>query len=193
MAALPQRHRLLPDWELAAMVVAVAAFAIVSALSRVGPRARRAANVISVSLVGILTTMFVGALASVILQVYERGVRVRGISALSTLAALWAANVVVFAIWYWMVDRGGPDRRAGGAPGPPDLLFPQYSAGETFGARWTPRFVDYLFVAFVTSTAFSPADTLPMTRRAKLLMMMQAVLSMATLVVLVGRAINVLE
>jgi uncharacterized membrane protein len=134
----------------------------------------------------------VASVISVIRLIFAQGVKVHGAPVLSTTAALWAANIVVFALWYWLVDRGGPDRRASGDPRPPDLLFPQ-AQSEASPHEWRPRFIDYVFVAFTASTAFSPTDTAPLTPRVKVLMMAQSVLSLATVVVLVGRAINVLE
>ena len=193
IALLPERYRFLQGWALVTALALGLALAVVSALPRDRPRARRAASSATLALLVLLTALLVGALASVIVRVYEEGVKVRGAPVLSTTAALWASNIVVFALWYWFVDRGGPDRRASGNPGPLDLLFPQNAARELFPDGWTPRFADYLFLAFVTSAAFSPADTLPVTPRAKLLMMVQAALSLATVVVMLGRAVNTLQ
>lgn len=190
---LPERYRFLHGWAFVAALALVAVFAVGSALPRDRPGARRAANAATAALLVLLTALLVGALVSVISRIYQEGVRVRGAPVLSTMAALWGANIVVFALWYWFVDRGGPDRRAGGDPAPLDFLFPQNSARDVVPAGWTPGFADYLFLAFVTSAAFSPADTLPLTARAKLLMMAQAGLSLATVVLMLGRAINALE
>ena len=193
IAMMPQHYHFIPSrgrpWALALVMV----LAIASAQSRVSLGMRRAANVATALLVVLLTAMLLAALGMVVKRIYVEGVAVRGVPVLSTTAALWATNIVVFALWYWLVDRGGPERRASGEPKPIDFLFPQNAAAEIFPTGWTPRFADYLFVAFVTSTAFSPADTLPVSARAKLLMMAQAILSLVTLVLIVGRAINVLE
>jgi hypothetical protein len=194
IALMPQHYRLIPGpahpWAVALVIL----LAIVSALPRAGVAGIRcAANAATTTLVALLTAMLIAALGKIIVRIFEEGVAVRGVPMLSTTAALWAANVVVFALWYWLVDRGGPERRVNHAPKPIDLLFPQNTSPDMFPANWSPRFADYLFVAFVTSTAFSPADTVPVTPRAKLLMMAQAALSLATLVVIVGRALNVLE
>jgi hypothetical protein len=190
---MPKHYYLLPGRVRPWAIALVAVMAIVSGLPRTGPATRRAANVATVSLLAFLTAMLLAAVGKVVVRIFEEGVQVRGVPVLSTTAALWAANIVVFALWYWLVDRGGPERRVSHDPRPIDLLFPQIAAREVFPGDWTPRFADYLFLAFVTSTAFSPADTLPVSPRAKLLMMAQAALSLMTLVVVVGRAINVLE
>jgi hypothetical protein len=111
---------------------------------------------------------------------------------------LWCANILVFALWYWRLDGGGPSVRIKRTPyGSRAFLFPQLQieSGErkAMGAEhWCPGFVDYLFLAFNTSTAFSPTDTLVLARWAKALMMAQALISLLVLVLLVARGINVL-
>jgi hypothetical protein len=193
VSALRDRYRFLPPWARLAALVLIAAVAVASTLPRGRTRTRRAANVATVALAAILTALLVATQGSLILQIFQEGARVRGASVLATTVVLWAANVVVFALWYWIVDRGGPDRRARGDAAPLDLLFPQNAARELFPDGWSPRFPDYFFLAFVTSTAFSPTDTLPVTWRAKLIMMTQAVLSLATVAMLVARAVNILD
>ena len=104
---------------------------------------------------------------------------------------LAAANILVFSIWYWIVDPPGIDEDEP-LNTPWDFLFPQRSNLLPGYEHWEPRYSDYLFLAFTTTFAFSPTDTLPLTRRAKLLMMLQATISVVTLVVVVGTAVNVL-
>ena len=105
---------------------------------------------------------------------------------------LWAANVLTFALWYWELDGGGPSHRHATHCGSSDFAFPQKVLGDGSDPRWMPEFVDYVFLAFNTSTAFSPTDTMVLARRAKMLMMYQSVVSLVTVVVLVARAINAL-
>jgi len=117
---------------------------------------------------------------------------------LRSAAALWIANFLVFASWYWHLDGGGPHERAL-SPGHSDgaFLFPQMTmhaqakvaAGEH---DWQPKFVDYLFLAFNTSTAFSPTDVPVLSRWAKILMMIQALTSLVVIALLAGRAVNIL-
>ncbi len=111
---------------------------------------------------------------------------------LGVAAGLWAANVLIFALWYWEIDRGGPHRRHESAPPDPDFLFPQQSGPDIGPQDWMPEFVDYLFVAFTSATAFSPTDTLPLTRRVKVLLMVQELSSLVMVALLAARAINVL-
>ena len=108
-------------------------------------------------------------------------------------ALLWVANVIVFGIWYWELDGGGPHHRRREGYQPTDLAFPQIQLGQRFSDGWTPEFVDYLFVAFNASAAFSPTDTSFLSRRAKLLMMAQAIDSVVLLAVVAARAINTLH
>lgn len=107
---------------------------------------------------------------------------------LRAAALLWSFNILVFALWYWEVDGGGPWKRHLAGHRAADFLFPQQADGKS----WAPRFLDYLFVAFTGATALSPADTFPLTRPAKALMMIEAVLSLTTVGILVARAVNIL-
>ena len=117
---------------------------------------------------------------------------------LRSAAALWIGNILVFASWYWRLDAGGPHSRAL-TPGHNDgaFLFPQMTMSPELKADageedWSPNFIDYLFLAFSTSTAFSPTDTPPLSRWAKLLMMTQAMISLLVIALLAGRAVNIL-
>lgn len=104
---------------------------------------------------------------------------------------LWVSTMVAFALWYWEVDGGGPARRHMSGHGSTDFLFPQLALDEQRRPiGWMPEYIDYLFLAFNTNTAFSPTDTLIMARRAKVMMMYQSVLSLVSVVVVVARAIN---
>ena len=107
---------------------------------------------------------------------------------LRAAALLWSFNILVFALWYWEVDGGGPWKRHLAGHRATDFLFPQQAAGE----RWVPHFLDYLFLAFTGATALSPADTYPLTRLAKALMMIEAVLSLTVAGILIARAVNIL-
>jgi uncharacterized membrane protein len=107
-------------------------------------------------------------------------------------ALLWIINVATFAVWYWEIDGGGPARRRRAGHHSEDFLFPQMNLDDKAARAWAPGFVDYLFLAFNTSTAFSPTDTAFLSRRAKVLMMVQALLSLLILAVLVSRAVNTL-
>jgi hypothetical protein len=117
---------------------------------------------------------------------------------LLSAALLWITNILVFALWYWRLDAGGPhqrDKRAGHCDG--SFLFPQMTMSEEALKEagledWSPNFVDYLFLAFNTSTAFSPTDVPVLDRWAKILMMLQSMLSLLIIALLAARAVNML-
>jgi hypothetical protein len=105
---------------------------------------------------------------------------------------LWSINILTFAIWYWELDGGGPAHRKLHKHVVRDLLFPQMTRDGIASKNWAPNFIDYLFVAFNSSTAFSPSDTLVLSRRIKLLMMLQTIISMTIILVLASRAVSML-
>src|SRR5882724_5068552 len=117
---------------------------------------------------------------------------------LISAVSLWFTNILVFALWYWRLDAGGPHRRDS-REGHPDgaFLFPQMtmqpaSPADTGQPAWSPNFFDYLFLAFNTSTAFSPTDVPVLERWAKLLMMLQSLISLTVIALLAARAVNIL-
>lgn len=107
---------------------------------------------------------------------------------LRSAALLWSFNILVFALWYWEIDGGGPWKRHLSGHHAADFLFPQ----QAHGTSWAPHFFDYLFLAFTGATALSPADTNPLSRTAKTLMMLEAIISLALVGILVARAVNIL-
>lgn len=115
------------------------------------------------------------------------------LSLLREAALIWVANIVTFALWYWEIDGGGPAKRHPGRHASSDFAFPQMQQDDDgLVEGWSPGFIDYLFLAFNTSTAFSPTDTLVLSRRAKVLMMLQSSISLVVIAVLAARAINTL-
>jgi len=139
----------------------------------------------------VLAVVTAGLAASITLLVYELLYeKVKPSFLLRSAAVLWVTNILVFALWYWEVDGGGPHKRHKSGHQAADFMFPQQANGNKTG--WVPEFVDYLFVAFTDATALSPADTFPLTRLAKLLMMAEAILSLVIIVLLAARAVNIL-
>jgi uncharacterized membrane protein len=106
---------------------------------------------------------------------------------------VWLTNVIIFALWYWEFDRGGPAARAQAIKPYPDFQFTQMGAPDQCHPDWEPTFIDYLYLSFTNATAFSPTDTLPMTRWAKLLMLAQSCVSLATVALVIARAVNVFK
>jgi uncharacterized membrane protein len=111
---------------------------------------------------------------------------------LTSSIGAWITNVPAFALAYWRIDRGGPEARANDAGTKPDRLFPQPGVPAEAPPNWRPAYVDYLFLTFSTAMAFSPTDSLPLTSRAKILMMLESAVSLLTLVTVAARAINIL-
>ena len=167
---------------LLAFLVLGVIYALVSASLTVGPPGL---------LLGVVT-LAVSVSAVFLLGSLLRG-RTQAADLLRDAALLWFSNVLTFALWYWEIDGGGPAyRHMHKDLGPrcsTDFVFPQMTVQQT---DWRPDFVDYLFLAFNTSTAFSPTDTLVLARRSKLLMMLQSLISLITIAVLAARAINTL-
>jgi uncharacterized membrane protein len=106
---------------------------------------------------------------------------------------MWVVNVLLFGLWYWQLDGGGPLERAACAPADRDFLFPQQTEPSLLERDWRPLFLDYLYVSFTNSTAFSPTDTMPLSRWAKMLMLVQSAISLALAVMVVARAVNFLK
>jgi hypothetical protein len=181
-----------PRWLLVVIVVGLITPIVIS--HRIGNH--YLGQVLGYVLNSIVTAAMILSLALLLTEVTEHTVTPPQL--LRSAAALWVSNFLIFASWYWRLDGGGPHQRAR-TPGHTDgaFLFPQMTmlpeakiaAGEH---NWEPNFVDYLFLAFNTSTAFSPTDVPVLSRWAKLLMMIQAMISLLVLALLAGRAVNIL-
>jgi len=105
---------------------------------------------------------------------------------------IWLTNFLIFGLWYWELDRGGPGRRAAGDDGAPDFLFPQMNDDRIEPTGWRPQFIDYLYVSLTNAAAFSPTDTMPLTPMAKSVMGVQSLVSIVTIGLIVSRAVNIL-
>jgi uncharacterized membrane protein len=192
MLALPARVAIRPRWVLLALAILLLIAVFVAQTARFEHRTRllRAASLL---LIGFMSL----ANATSGIRLIVDLVRVQGITKpaelLLTGGAIWLTNVIVFGIWYWEFDRGGPLERAAGSQPYPDFVFPQMTSPELAPADWEPGFVDYLYVSFTNAMAFSPTDTMPMTRWAKLTMLLQSLISVVTLVLVVARAVNILH
>jgi hypothetical protein len=104
---------------------------------------------------------------------------------------IWSTNVVVFGIWYWAFDRGGPVRRFKPKPPPPDFQFPQMENPQLAAPGWHPRLFDYIYISFTNAIAFSPTDAMPLTRRAKVMMLVESSVSAITVLLVAARAVNI--
>jgi hypothetical protein len=108
-------------------------------------------------------------------------------------ASVWLTNVILFGLWFWLFDRGGPASRIEPDPPPPDFQFPQMENPELAAPDWRPHFVDYMYVSFTNSIAFSPTDSMPLNRWAKLLMLVEASISALVILLVAARAVNIFK
>ncbi len=149
---------------------------------------RRATALTLTALVSLANMYSLGALAERLLHHSVTNGRELIIAGL----LIWLTNFLIFGLWYWEIDRGGPGRRAAGRDGPPDFLFPQMSDDAIHPRDWRPAFIDYLYVSLTNATAFSPTDTMPLSRLAKSVMGAQALVSLITIGLVVSRAVNII-
>jgi len=157
---------------------------------RISPEESRL-RVIGVALIALITVANVVSLTELI-HALLYGTKTGGRSLVYASMPIWLTNVIVFALWYWELDRGGPAARQIPEHPRPDFLFPQMSTpGSAPG--WAPDFLDYLYTSFTNATAFSPTDTMPLTAWSKLLMMLQSFASLVTVALVVSRAVNILS
>jgi uncharacterized membrane protein len=150
---------------------------------------RRVLATVMVALVSVANLINLGLLVNLLI-----GGRVQnGRELIFAAVAIWLTNVIVFALWYWELDRGGPRARHDPDHREPDFLFPQMATPGAGRPAWAPGFLDYLYVSFTNATAFSPTDTMPLTPAAKALMTVQSGASLLTVALVAARAVNILS
>jgi hypothetical protein len=133
------------------------------------------------------------ALIEVARRLLETGRISNGKALILTAVNIYLTNIIIFGLWYWEMDGGGPGERAKIAKYEHDFLFPQNQTVEYCHPDWQPTFIDYLYVSSTNGMAFSPTDTMPLSRRAKLLMLLQATISLVTVALVAARAVNILN
>ena len=190
--ALPPSFSAGPNWLLLAVVVAL----MLPTIWALYCRLHRLNKVLGYIVVSIVTADMIWSLYHLLAAIPSH--KESPVEMLRSAAALWITNILVFASWYWRLDAGGPrERERRGVHTDGAFLFPQMTldqqARKVMGEeRWSPGFVDYLFLAFNTSTAFSPTDSPVLSPWAKSLMMVQALISLATVALLAARAVNII-
>ncbi|MGW7008459.1 hypothetical protein ACWGCW_38170 [Streptomyces sp. NPDC054933] len=190
--ALPPRFTIHPHWLLPLLEIVLLVGLVAASPYRIERHSRplRTASLILTALVSLAN----GWSAFSLVRALVHGTA--GSDAgplLMTGAGIWITNIIVFALWYWEWDRGGPASRAAGASPYPDFLFPQMQERELAPAHWEPGFLDYLYVSFTNATAFSPTDVMPLSRWAKMLMLGQSLVSLITVVLVIARAVNIFK
>jgi uncharacterized membrane protein YhaH (DUF805 family) len=148
-------------------------------------------RILSIFLIGVITVLNLVTLILLIRALLAAS-KTNGSQLLDDAAILWISNMVCFALCYWELDRGGPSVRETPTEQTPDFLFANMTLPDRLIVPWTPRFIDYLFVSFTNASAFSPTDALPLSGRAKILMMVQAGVSLTTVAIVAARAVNIL-
>ena len=192
-ATLPDKFTLGPPWLFPVLEGAILVPLTVTAPHRHAEESmrRRAASIVLIGLVNVANMASLGLLVHVIIG----GGKLSGHELIFSAAQIWLTNVLLFGLWYWELDRGGPGQRAHTAnPRPPDFLFPQMVNPEaTGGAGWRPNMIDYVYVSFTNALAFSPTDTMPLTRWAKTLMLVQSLAALITVAIVAARAVNIIS
>jgi hypothetical protein len=147
---------------------------------------------VALALLGLIslanTLLLLAVIASLV-----RGNEKSGSQLLLKAITVWGTNVITFGLWYWELDRGGPVRRLQPGAPPSDFQFPQMENPELAEPGWRPHLVDYLYISFTNSIAFSPTDAMPLTRRAKLLMLSESAISSVTVLLVAARAVNIFK
>jgi len=188
--ALPTRLTVGPNWLLPALeglLVIGLAMATPRELEHEHPLRRR----IAVGLVALVSAANVFSLVELTHYLLHHAVT-EGQKLIVAGVLIWLTNFLIFALWYWEIDRGGPGRRAAGEDAAPDFLFPQMTDDRIEPVGWRPKFIDYLYVSLTNAAAFSPTDTMPLTPTAKSVMGVQSIVSLVTIGLVVSRAVNIL-
>jgi hypothetical protein len=147
---------------------------------------------VAIALLGVISLANALLLLAVIGSLV-RGDEKSGAQLLFKALTVWGTNVITFGLWFWEVDRGGPIRRLRPDPPSPDFQFPQMENPQLAEPGWRTELVDYLYVSFTNSIAFSPTDAMPLTRRAKLMMLFESALSALTVLLVAARAVNIFK
>jgi hypothetical protein len=195
--AIPKQYTVVPRWPLISLEVLLLVI-----LTIVNPvRLTRSTQLGKAASVVLLIAITIDNTASAVILDYRiltGQVSNNAAVLLGSGGAVFLTNIIVYGIWYWETDLGGPFGRAGiDERDPkahyPDFMFPQTDKPQLAPRDWEPRFLDYLYVSFTNVVAFSPTDTMPLTRRAKAMMALQSLVAVSTLALVIARAINVLK
>ncbi|MGE5296703.1 MAG: hypothetical protein ACM3VT_17935 [Solirubrobacterales bacterium] len=189
---LPARIRLFPFWFTYAIGIALLLPMALVWLSGAQPRWLRVERTTTLVFSVLAEAVTLTTVLYLVLKMLNQPEDFSGRQLLTSSIGAWITNVLAFSLVYWRIDRGGPEARANNAGAKPDWLFPQTGVPEEAPPDWRPTYIDYLFLAFSTAMAFSPTDALPLTSRAKMLMMLESAVSLLTLVTVAARAINIL-
>jgi len=153
---------------------------------------RKSTWTIGLILTGVMTASNIASAVQLVQRLIDGTIK-SPTNLLAFGGSIWLTNMVVFSLWYWEFDRGGPGARAQAIDPFPDFLFPQMSDPQYSPHDWHPTYFDYLFTSYTNASAFSPTDVMPLTRWAKMLMMIQSATSLITVGLVIARAVNILQ
>lgn len=191
-ASLHERVAVKPRWLLPGIAILLL-IGIVAANPRRIDRRSKPLRLMTLLLIAVISgTNIASAVALIVDLLRGEGINDAG-DLILTGGAIWLTNVIIFGLWYWMFDRGGPVARAQAVRAYPDFFFPQMGNPELAKPGWRPEFFDYLYTSFTNATAFSPTDVMPMSRWAKGAMMLQAAVALLLAILVIARAVNVLS
>jgi len=177
---------------LAALVASVPEKGLARAFGLVGHRLHVERRVLALSVIALLSAANAAAIV-LLVHLLVNGAQAEASLLLRAGIHMWCLNVLVFALWFWELDGGGPVIRLRGGSRGRDFLFPQQADPSVAAPNWRPLFVDYLYVSFTNATAFSPTDTMPLTRWAKMLMLLESAASLVLALMVAARAVNILK
>jgi hypothetical protein len=190
---LPNKLTLQPAWVLPALEAALLAGLVVTT-----PRGTEAPHpyrrFVAIGMIGLVSAANLLSLILLTRYLLHTSSGVDGRQLILAGVEIWITNILLFAVWYWELDRGGPQGRKlpdADAP-PPDFLFPQMTEERLGRWEWRAAFIDYLYVSFTNVAAFSPTDTMPLSHTAKMLMLAQSTIAIVTIGLVVARAVNIL-
>jgi uncharacterized membrane protein len=190
---LPEKLTLGPSWLLPSVEGALlVAFTIAAPRPRL--RTSELRRKVAIALIALVSAANIFSLVELCRFLLHGGQHATGRSLIFAGVQLWLTNVILFSLWYWELDQGGPLKRAARdrTDQPPDFMFPQDVEPRMRTPGWKPGVVDYLYVSFTNAAAFSPTDTMPLSQSAKLLMTAQALTSLLIVILVVSRAVNIL-
>ena len=189
---LPERLSVGPRWALPVLEVAMIVVLVLANPGRM-ERSTPALRRLGLALITVASLGNGWSVLWLVMGIASGGDTGSAAQLLASGGNVWLINVLTFAVWYWEFDRGGPLQRALGSRPNPDFLFPQMTTPEMAPKEWEPEFIDYLYLAFTNSMAFSPTDTLPLSRWAKAAMLLQSAISLVTAALVVAKAVNALQ
>jgi hypothetical protein len=192
LAVLPGHVHVLPVWASYVAALAILTPMVAVALTKGNTLWLRIERTMIILVAAAYVANVTAELADMVGVVTLHPGSANAFSLLSSSVAIWTLNVLTFSMLYWQIDRGGPYARASKSSAKPDWVFPQPATPEDLPPDWRPLFLDYLYLGYNTATAFSPTDALPLTHRAKMLMIIESTISLLTMVVVLSHAINVI-